>query len=73
MMQMHCEWQTRETFHPCMLHAHSILLSEEMEEGVEEEVGIGDTNMLEIVLVELVGIFCAIVILNMSSHCLCQT
>ena len=29
-----------------------------MEEGVEEEVGIGDTNMLEIVLVELVGILC---------------
>ena len=27
-----------------------------MGEGVEEEVGIGDTNMLEIVLVELVGI-----------------
>ena len=27
-----------------------------MEEGVEEEVGIGDTNMLEILLVELVGI-----------------
>ena len=33
-----------------------VFLSEEMEEGVEEEVGIGDTNMLEIVLVELVGI-----------------
>ena len=35
-------------------------VSEEMEEGVEEEVGIGDTNMLEIVLVELVRIFCAV-------------
>ena len=35
-----------------------------MEEGVEEEVGIGDTNMLEIILVELVGIFSTMVILQ---------
>ena len=41
-----------------------------MEEGVEEEVGIGDTNMLEIVLVELVGIFCAVMNQKFSSHCL---
>ena len=41
-----------------------------MEEGVEEEVGIGDTNMLEIVLVELVGILCTMLNLYSSSHCL---
>ena len=37
---------------------------------MEEEVGIGDTNMLEIVLVELVGILCTMLNLYSSSHCL---
>lgn len=36
-----------------------------MEEGVTIEEGIGDTNMLEIVLVELVGI--SIVFLNLTN------
>ena len=34
-----------------------LFLFQRMGEGVEEEVGIGDTNMLDIVLVELVGAF----------------
>ena len=38
-----------------------------MEEGVEEEVGIGDTNMLEILLVELVGIVTSMPFLKIFS------
>ena len=47
-------------------------LFQRMEEGVTIEEGIGDTNMLEIVLVELVGIsivfFFKIVIIRVLTH-----
>ena len=39
-----------------MLFFLHVFLFQRMEEGVTIEEGIGDTNMLEIVLVELVGI-----------------
>ena len=35
---------------------------------MEEEVGIGDTNMLEIVLVELVGILCTMLNRNFVNN-----